>query len=206
MTSLFAKAWKNRDGMAATEFALLVPVMVTLFFGVLELSDAMTMNRRVAIASNTVVDIAAQTEEITPNQVNSLIDGIAPILEPADTLNLNIKLISVIVDDDDNPRVHWSLEWQEDNDAGTNNMKSEPPYAEGDLYPHLSTSFVNDPDGLVRLENRSLLVLEMDFPFTPRFAGWFVSDPINFERYTKRAPRLNPRVQLCDNSGNNCTT
>ena len=206
LKSLLRSAWRNRDGMAATEFAMLLPIMVPLFFGVLEISDAMTINRRVSTASNTVVDIAAQVEQLTPSQIESLIDSIAPILDPGGTSSLNIKLVSVIVDSNDKPRVHWSVEWHEDDNPATANMQSSEPYTRGQLYTNLGTDYETGNYGLLQLKNRSLLVLEMDYPYQPRFAKMFVRDPINFERFTKRAPRLETRVQLCDNLGNNCTT
>lgn len=188
----------NQDGMAATEFALLFPVMVILFFGVLEIADAMTFNRKVATAANTMVDIAAQTTDLTPNQIDRLVDSITTILAPADTSTLNVKLTSVVVDPDGEFQVHWSKEWE--NDA----ILDADPYPPGEEYTVLSADFRNNAQAQQRLAPRSLLVVEMDFFYTPTFAGRFLSDPLRFQLNSKRVPRQVPVVLLCDNNGTNC--
>ena len=45
---------RNDSGMAATEFALILPFLVFLFFGLVEASTALTVNRKVAISANTL--------------------------------------------------------------------------------------------------------------------------------------------------------
>lgn len=196
----FAKrAASDRSGMAATEFALLLPIMTMIFFGILELSEGMTANRRVAVAVNTAADLAAQSQQLSPSQVDSLMESVVAILEPASTNAVDINLISVILNPDGDPIVHWSLHWN-------NDIQGSPPYAEGDEYTELSEAFVLNPNGLGRFNNRSIMIVEMNYPYQPQFARYFVSDPIQFNRSAKRAPRLVTRVQLCDDSGNNCTT
>lgn len=196
---LIRRAINDRDGIAATEFSLLLPIMVVLFFGMLELSEGMTANRRVAIAVNAAADLAAQDEQLTPNEVDALMDAVTAILEPAATNVVDINLISVVLDNNDDPVVHWSLHWND-------NVSALPPYAAGTDYSELSSNFQNSSDGLIRLKNRSMIIVEMSYPYQPKFAKYFVSDPIQFDRSAKRAPRLVTRVQLCDNTETVCTS
>lgn len=193
------RAVADKSGMAATEFALLLPIMTLLFFGILELSEGMTANRRVAVAVNSAADLAAQSQQLSPDQVDGLMESVIAILEPAETEEVNINLVSVILNGDGDPIVHWSLHWKDD-------VQPTAPYTAGEDYDKLTESFTTSANGLARLQNRSLIVVEMTYPYEPQFAKYFVSDPIQFDRQAKRAPRLVTRVQLCDNSGNNCTT
>ncbi len=185
--------------MAATEFALLLPIMVVLFFGILELSEGMTANRRVAVAVNTAADLAAQSEQLSPSQVDGLMESVLPILEPTSVNSIDINLISIVLDANGDPIVHWSLHWN-------NDVQPTAPYTEGEEYDKLTETFTNSPNGLTMLQNRSMIIVEMSYPYNPQFARYFVSDPIQFDRTAKRAPRRVTRVQLCDDSGNNCTT
>ncbi len=193
------RAVADRSGMAATEFALLLPIMVVLFFGILELSEGMTANRRVAVAVNTAADLAAQSQQLSPSQVDGLMESVLPILEPATVNDVDINLISIILDAEGDPIVHWSLHWN-------NDVQPSPPYTAGAEYTDLTEAFMNSPNGLTMLQNRSMIIVEMSYPYEPQFAKYFVSDPIPFDRAAKRAPRRVTRVQLCDDSGNNCTT
>ncbi len=193
------RALSDRSGMAATEFALLLPVMVVLFFGILELSEGMTANRRVAVAVNSAADLAAQSQQLSPTQVDGLMESVLAILEPASVNDVDINLVSIILDSEGDPIVHWSLHWN-------NDVQPTAPYTAGEDYDKLTAEFTTSPNGLARLQNRSMIIVEMTYPYEPQFAKYFVSDPIPFNRSAKRAPRLVTRVQLCDDSGNNCTT
>jgi hypothetical protein len=195
LRKLLRAVWNNRSGMAATEFAMLIPLLVFLFFGTIELSDAFTANRRVVMAVNTVADLTAQSEELTPNEVDALIDGAMAILEPEDTSVVEVRITSVVLDADDDPIVHWSI----DEDGNE-------PYAADDDFDLFTSVFQNNSNGLIMLKNRSVIFVELDFPYRPAFAQFFVNNPIQFKSSAKRAPRLQPRVQLCDNAGDNCTT
>lgn len=171
---------KCRSGLAATEFALLLPLMVTLFFGLIEASDAMMMNRRVALATSTLADLVAQTEQITPTQLDSLLVGVMEILEPDDTSAVSLNLISVTADADGDPVVAWSRD-----------KDGNEPYAAGDDYTALS-----EPDILTQWSN--IVVVEMSFPYQPTITGHVLSSPITFQRQSIRWPRLNTGVILCD--------
>jgi len=62
-TAVFLRNFRRRvDGIAAVEFALIVPIMVTLFVGAVEMSQAVTVNRRVSQIGSTVGDIIARSD------------------------------------------------------------------------------------------------------------------------------------------------
>lgn len=49
-----------KGGLAAVEFALLLPVMITLFFGVVEVSLALLCRADVSIMASTAADLIGQ--------------------------------------------------------------------------------------------------------------------------------------------------
>ncbi len=181
-------ALRCRRGTAATEFALLLPVLVVLFFGVLEASDAMTVNRKVAISGNTLADLTAQSSQLSQADVDNLFTGVLTILEPADVSNVQMNLVSVILDNG-NPVVHWSRD-----DAGAE------PYTPGDAFTGLSDETVLPSTG-------SLVFVEVTFLYTSNLSHLIISSPLTFYRTSIRWPRLSSRVQLCqDVAMTNCTT
>lgn len=178
---------KCTSGLAATEFALLLPVLVVMFFGLVEASDAMTVNRKVAISANTLADLAAQSEELYISDIEDLFDGVMAIIEPNESAGMQLRLVSVVLDEDDNPVVHWSRD-----DTGAE------PYAPGDAYTNLSDDEVVSSIG-------SLIVVEMTYTYTPSITNHIIDAPIVFNRQSIRWPRLVSRVQLCQSEGD-CTT
>ncbi|MEM8937406.1 MAG: TadE/TadG family type IV pilus assembly protein [Pseudomonadota bacterium] len=179
---------RDKSGMAATEFAMILPMLVLLFFGLVEGSDAMTANRRVALTTNTLADLIAQSEQLSFDEADALITGALAILEPADTNTVTINLVSVVLDDDDDPVVHWSR----DKNGAT-------PYA-------VDSDFTELQEEGVLTDFGSVIVVEVTYPFASGFSDQVIKSPITFNRMAIRWPRLSTRVQLCDNNMLNCTS
>jgi len=60
MQALLRRFRKAKDGLAAVEFAMLLPVMITLFFGVVELSLALACRADVTNMAAAAADLVAQ--------------------------------------------------------------------------------------------------------------------------------------------------
>ncbi len=177
--------WSARSGLAALEFALILPVMVILFFGVVESSDALSQGRKVTLAVNTLADLAAQETEILTSEADDLLDGVEQIVG-VNGGSATIRLVSVITDPDDNVIVHWSR----DNAGGQ-------PYAPGAAYNDLPNAALLDP-------NASIIVAEIEYAYTSNLTH-FIIPSVNFDRLATRWPRRAMRVQLCTSPGN-CTS
>ena len=52
--------WRDRSGIAATEFAVIVPLMLVLFFGTVEFSTAVAVDRKVTLVARTLSDLVSQ--------------------------------------------------------------------------------------------------------------------------------------------------
>lgn len=176
--ALFAR---ERSGLAAVEFALILPIMVVLFFGMLEASDLFTVNRRLANAANSLVDLAAHEPTITHAQLDDMIVGVTRILEPTDTSSVVMRVISVTKGSDVNalPVVHWSR----DQDGGE-------PYPEDSTYTGLE-------DNLSLNANSSLMVVEIEYTYDSGLSGRVFTVPFEFTHKSKRWPRKSGEVQLC---------
>ena len=55
-----ADFWRDRSGIAATEFAVIVPLMLVLFFGVVEFSTGVAVDRKVTLVARTLSDLVSQ--------------------------------------------------------------------------------------------------------------------------------------------------
>ncbi|MEN9855388.1 MAG: hypothetical protein RLZZ157_514, partial [Pseudomonadota bacterium] len=52
-------------GIAATEFALVLPVMILMLFGATEVSKLITVDRKTTVATATLADLSSQNEVVT---------------------------------------------------------------------------------------------------------------------------------------------
>ena len=174
-------------GVAALEFAMVLPLMMIMFFGLVEGADALTAERRVTRAVNSLADLAAQSNgQITAAQAASLFVGVEEMLEPTNLGTVDFRLISVELQNSA-PVVHWSI----------NNNGGEP-YTEGAAYNTLDDSSILTSDA-------SLIVVELTYEHKTTFVNRIFADTITFNRRATRWPRLGAKVNYCDAS-NVCTS
>lgn len=189
--NILIRARDCQRGTAAMELSLLMAIiMVPLYFALLEISDAMTINRRVATSVNTLADLTAQSTELSPSDFSALVLGVEGMLEPQDTSTLSIKVVSVVLDDN-KPVVHWSRSRNPDGSLSE-------PYAAG-------AQFSNLGDNALLTDVPSLIVVEMTYDHKPLIMKQVFQSVIQFKRNSIRYPRLSDKVQFCPTPGT-CTT
>jgi Flp pilus assembly protein TadG len=57
-----ARLGRDRQGVAAVEFAMIVPIMFVMFIGAVEMSQAVTVDRRVSQVASATADLVARAE------------------------------------------------------------------------------------------------------------------------------------------------
>jgi Flp pilus assembly protein TadG len=72
----------NEDGIAAVEFAMLLPFMITLFFGVVESSLALLCRADVSIMASTSADLISQANVLASADLTNVYNAAGTILYP----------------------------------------------------------------------------------------------------------------------------
>jgi Flp pilus assembly protein TadG len=103
-----ARAWKSKSGLAAVEFALIAPVLVTLFLGVVELCDALTCRQKVTSVASTAADLIAQQKQVTNAEMSNVFNALNSIIFPYTTTTAKIRITSIIDDGKGGGKVGWS--------------------------------------------------------------------------------------------------
>jgi Flp pilus assembly protein TadG len=67
--------WRDRSGIAATEFAIIVPLMLVLFFGVVEFSTGVAVDRKVTLVARTLSDLVSQNISVTDTQFTNFFNA-----------------------------------------------------------------------------------------------------------------------------------
>src|SRR3954463_9305907 len=80
---LAAEMRADRSGIAATEFAVIVPIMLVMFFGTVEFSSGVAVDRKVTLVARTLSDLTSQTmNAVTDTDVKNFFAASASILTP----------------------------------------------------------------------------------------------------------------------------
>lgn len=86
---------RAQGGMAAVEFAFLLPVMITMFFGVVEVSMALSCRADVTNVASTAADLTAQASSLSTNDVGNIFSAASAILYPYDASAARITITSL---------------------------------------------------------------------------------------------------------------
>jgi Flp pilus assembly protein TadG len=102
---------KNQDGLAAVEFALLLPVMITLFFGIVEVSLALGARADVTNVASTGADLIAQESAVTTADMSNVWSAIGAILYPYNTASAQVTITSIIYDTTSKSLTAGKVDW-----------------------------------------------------------------------------------------------
>lgn len=99
---------RDGRGVAATEFALMVPIMLVLFVGVAEVGQAIAVSRKVTITVRTVTDLVTQYAALSTTDMGNLLGASAQVIAPYPSANLAITVSEVATDASGNATITWS--------------------------------------------------------------------------------------------------
>ena len=99
---------RNTAGVAAVEFAFIGPVLITMYFGVVELTQAMLAQRRAAHVASTLGDLVAQGTSIQAANFTDLWTVGRAIVAPFPTTSLKMQINGIVADASGKTTVAWS--------------------------------------------------------------------------------------------------
>lgn len=148
----FRELISNRDGVSAVEFALIAPVMILIYFAVIELSFVMQVDRKVTTATSTLGDLVARSTIVTDNDLDDIFEATRMIFQPLVLTNARLR-VSSLSEDSGTVTVDWSdeMNWS----------------------AHVEGSTMVVPANLVP-DGGSVILAEIEYDYTSSL-GYFIS-------------------------------
>jgi Flp pilus assembly protein TadG len=105
-----ASLWCDHKAIAATEFAVIVPLMLVTFFGTVEFSSGLAVDRKVTLISRTLSDLTSQssTQSLTDTYMQNVFTSTIAIVQPYAATPANVRISQVYVDSNQIATVQWS--------------------------------------------------------------------------------------------------
>lgn len=100
---------KGQSGVAAVEFALMVPAMMSVWVGMVVATDALTADKKVTLLTRTLVDLTTQMQAISQADSDSIFGATESVLWPQPAERLAMRLVSIDIDGNGKAFVDWSL-------------------------------------------------------------------------------------------------
>jgi Flp pilus assembly protein TadG len=107
-TAKIARLRADVAGTSAVEFAFLLPIMILLFVGGAQWTEAITIKRKVQLVSRTIGDLVAQDTTITDPEMATIFTAAAAVAQPFPTGPLQVIVSCVAIDANGNAKIGWS--------------------------------------------------------------------------------------------------
>jgi Flp pilus assembly protein TadG len=188
---------RDERGIAAVEFSLILPVLVVLWIGGVELTEAFSVDRRLNNLGSSVGDLVARTKTLTYNDVDAIF-GIGPkAMYPSCDITgkptctsqgLAMRVTAVDMDNAGTASVAWSRASGVTAYTTANNA--------------LMATLVPAP---LRVANTQVIMAEAYYNYRPA-VGYVIIGTKALSDRMFFVPRLVTKIQLCDNSNANCVS
>jgi len=108
LASRLARFLKDRRGVSAVEFALTLPVMLGLYLGSAEVTQGVSVQRKVTLTARALADLSSQLTSIDSSQMTNIFNAGSAIIAPYASANLKETVSEVAIDSSGNATVVWS--------------------------------------------------------------------------------------------------
>jgi Flp pilus assembly protein TadG len=168
----------DQRATSAIEFGLVLPVMLALWFGAVELSEGIAINRKVTIVARTIADLASQqTLNIDTATMTNLMNATSAVMAPfpasvngAAGLKVVVSQIKIAGDG-----TTVTVSWSNANQYGT-------ALTAGNPFTTLPTPF--------KIANSYVILGTAEYDYTTSFIGrWVLSRNLTLKDQMYMAPR-----------------
>jgi len=172
------RLFKTDEAVAAVEFALIVPAMLVLYMGSIEVSQVISVDRKMSAATGALGDLVAQSEaQLSTSILDDYFTAVGLIMTPYSANNLKQLVTLVFIDDQGDASVVWSV---------GNNGATAKDVDSSYIVPSQITA--------VSLETY-LVVSEAQLPYQP-WGGYVLPGSFNLYKQFFYMPRFGGQIQL----------
>ena len=170
-----------RRGIAATEFALTLPIWVIMLLGGADGTYCMLVNEKTDRIAYTVTDIVTQYQTVTMADLSDIVGAASQLMEPFPFSTKGVVIVtSVYKPAGQAPYICWQY-------SGGGSLTQNSKIGTTGGSPQL-------PNGLTLNDNDNVIISEVYYNFTPMFVSANLFSANQVYRVAIYKPRLSPLI------------
>ena len=103
-----ARFLRDRRAVSSIEFAILLPLLLTLYLGSAEVTQGIAIKRKVTLTAHAVADLATQYTAINNADMTNILNAASAIIAPYASAGLQATVSEIAVDAQGQATVAWS--------------------------------------------------------------------------------------------------
>lgn len=163
---------RDQRGVSAVEFAMVLPLMLTLYLGSVEISQGVAADRKVTLTARTVADLVSRVSSIDNAGMNNVMAASTSVMTPYNAASTKVIVSLVEVDATGVAKIKWS-------DA-VNTAK------------RATGAVVTLPTALA-VPNTALVWGEVSYDYTPQI-GYIITGTLSLKDQMYMRPRLSETI------------
>jgi Flp pilus assembly protein TadG len=167
--------------LAATEFAVIVPLMLVMFFGTVEFSSAVAIDRKVTLMARTLSDLTSQSTSVGDTDMTNFFAASTGVMTPYPTTPVSATISELYVD--------------------PSTLQAHVQWSKGSV-PRTDKSLVTIPSTLA-IGGTYLIFSEVSYTYTPTI-GYVLKNAITLSDVSYTRPRQSTCVYYSPATA--CTT
>jgi Flp pilus assembly pilin Flp len=177
MLNRIRRIWRNDRGVSAIEFALLAPILSTLFIGCIEVTFKIWSTQKAEKLAVTMADVIAQSQNVSKADIDALTGSVDKIMDPFPFgLNGAVYITSVYrAQDETVAKVNWQC-------PHVGNLEVESKIGEKGDDAVL-------PSGFTLAERDNVIIAEVFYKYEPIAPGVLFDEQVIYRRAMFK-PRL----------------
>lgn len=144
---------RETEAVAATEAALVFPILLTLLLGVFDMGNGILSNQKAIRASQVVADLITRSESVSAAEIDDAVKAGELAFAPFGSTSYGVDVVSISFDANADPQIVW---------RETRNMTANP-------------NVLEDVISLAEAGN-GVVVVSVRYVFEPVFAGFIIDD------------------------------
>ena len=99
---------RDTSGLSAVEFAVILPMVLTLLFGMIEVSNGVAADRKVTLTARALSDLISQAVSVTDTDIKNSHDASKGIMSPYDTSDIESVISEIKINASGQATIAWS--------------------------------------------------------------------------------------------------
>ena len=145
---------RDNRGNAAIEFAIIVPLMLTMFFGMIEFTSAVAVDRKISMLTQALSDLASRYTTVNDTDIANFFTIGSAMLTPYSATPLKTTITEIYIDPSTGiARAQWS--------------KGDAPRTPGTTAPVPANLIARDSSTNAIIPNQYLIFTETNYLYKP---------------------------------------